>query len=63
MDHSSPPPASTTGLVPAATPGVGPPAGEVSVGIWATHQLRRVHDDSVISTHCGLAADSRPSKS
>ena len=50
MDHAdtpTPPTASTTGG--------GSPAEDVSVWIRATHQLRRVHDDSVISTHCSPA--------
>ena len=50
MDHpDTPTPAA------ASTSGGGLPADDVSVWIRATHQLRRVHDNSVISTHCSLA--------
>ena len=59
MDHPDTPAlaptSTTTPPTPAgATPGDGSLAVDVSVWIRATHQLRRAHDGSVISTHCSV---------
>ena len=47
MDDTTPPPDRPAADTPSAAAPV-----EVEFFIRATHQLRRVHDSSVISTHC-----------